>query len=117
MLSYSWHTTHNKNKDCKKNNFSDEQYPRNLIFNSVIRNEDFGNMELLSYISVTESLKCEAAFDEQSWTTLEQYVHEASYSSLSGWDLGFTNPETSFYGSSLLTIPPNSFNINLGKIC
>ena len=88
---------------------------RNLIFNSVIRNEDFGHMELLSYISVTESLKCVAAFESESFTTLEQYVREASYSSLADWDLGFSNPETSFYGSSLLSIPPNSFNINLGS--
>ena len=43
---------------------------RSLIFNSVTRNEDFGNMELLSYISITDSLKCDAAFDAQSWTSL-----------------------------------------------
>ena len=27
-------------------------------------------MELLSYISITDSLKCDAAFDAQSWTSL-----------------------------------------------
>ena len=50
----------------------------NLQLKSVViltLNED-GTMELLTYISITNSLKCDAAFDAQSWTTLDQYIRE-----------------------------------------
>ena len=88
---------------------------RNLIFNSVERNNDFSNMEQLSYISITDSLKCDTEFDEQSWTTLEKYIRGASFSSLASWNLDFESPKTSFFGSSPITIPPNTFGFKAGS--
>ena len=87
----------------------------NLIFNSVERDENQHTFKQLDFIQTWKDLECDLEFETQSWTTLEQYIRRASFSSITSWNLGYSNPKTSFFGSSPLTIPPDSFGGSGGQ--
>ena len=48
---------------------------RGIIFNSVHRNEDYGNMEVNNFLHLTDRLVCTSEFETQAWTNMEEYIH------------------------------------------
>ena len=94
---------------------------RGIIFNSVHRNEDYGNMEVNNFLHLTDRLVCTSEFETQAWTNMEQYIHGTSESSMSNWDVGFTGPEITIeaeipdIGDISMTPPPNSFSYGQGN--
>ena len=89
-------------------------WDRDLIFKPTERDKDYKNYKKLDFLGITSELSCDVQFTTQSWTTLAQYIRDASYSTMTKWNLGFSNQKTSFFGSIRRTIPPDSFGASGG---
>ena len=84
------------------------------MFNSVYRNDTFGNMDVYTFITMTSELICDELFEEASWGTVEDYIYGSSQTHMESWNLGFQGPEISatvgeegVFGFTI-TPPPNT---------
>ena len=53
------------------------------------------NMELYSFIELTNNVVCTSEFETQSWEDREEYLKGSAESSMSGQSIGYTGPQVS----------------------
>ena len=95
---------------------------KGLVFNSVFRDTEFGNMQPYDFIHLNDILVCTDEFEEESWKTMDEYIYGTSKSHMQDWSLGFKGPEVEFtvgvddiFGMTI-TPPPNSASYGQGEV-